>query len=59
METSSGRDVSNGAMLLDERTSVNEMSTGGNFVSLEQDTATRRRWRIPNGALMSSVPPRL
>jgi len=27
--TISGRDVSNGAMLLDERTSVNEMSTGG------------------------------
>ena len=57
--TISGRDVSNGAMLLDERTSVNEMSTGGDFVSSEQDTVMQRTWRIPSEALTPSVPPRL
>jgi len=57
--TISGRDVSNGAMLLDERTSVNEMSTGGDFVSSEQDTAMQRTRRIPSEALTPSVPPRL
>jgi len=59
VETISERDVSNGAMLLDERTSVNEMSTGGDFVPLEQDTTTQKTWHIPGGALMPLVPPRL